>query len=309
MVMRLLHILLISCALAVATAEAQAPQAPVPQAPRAPVPAAPAVPAAPTFDMRNAQETRELLQSLFRQYPPSLAQVFRLDPSLLTNQAYLVPYPNLAAFLSQHPEVAHNPGYFIGNGNYFRDPRLESPEYRMAEMWQEVTRGILVFTVIFTLVGLLCWIVKTVIDHRRWLRITKTQSEVHSKLLDRFTSNQDLLAYVETPAGRRFLESAPISIDPGSRALSAPVGRILFSVQAGIVIALAGVGLLYVSQTLLVQDVAQPLFVVGTLELALGIGFVLSAFVAYLLSRQLGLLDKTPLTSASDGAGASPPHA
>ena len=38
------------------------------------------------------------------------------------------------------------------------------------------------------------------------------QYQVHNKLLDRFTSNEDLLAYVQTPAGRRFLESAPIPL-------------------------------------------------------------------------------------------------
>jgi hypothetical protein len=155
----------------------------------------------------------------------------------------------------------------------------------------------------------LCWIIKTVIDHRRWLRVSKIQSEVHSKLLDRFTSNQELLAYVETPAGRRFLESTPISIDPGSRSLNAPIGRILFSVQAGIVLVLAGVGLYIVSEFLPVQDIAQPLFVVGILALTVGIGFVLSAVVAYIMSRRLGLLDPTPLASTSNSAGVSPPHA
>ena len=43
-------------------------------------------------------------------YPPSLGRVLKLDPTLMTNQDYLAPYPELAAFLAQHPEVAHNPG-------------------------------------------------------------------------------------------------------------------------------------------------------------------------------------------------------
>ena len=149
--------------------------------------------------------------------------------------------------------------------------------------------------------------IKTVIDHRRWLRVSKIQSEVHSKLLDRFTSNQDLLAYIETPAGRRFLESAPILID-GPRALSAPVSRILFSVQIGIVLALAGIGLQYVSRDI-VTEVAQPLFVLGILSLAVGTGFVLSALIAYVLSQRLGLLNQTTAGSTTDSPGVSPPHA
>ena len=61
---------------------------------------------------------------------------------------------------------------------------------------------------------MLVWVIRTVVDHRRWLRQSRVQVEVHSKLLDRMTSNEDLLAYAKTPAGSRFLESAPI--DPGA---------------------------------------------------------------------------------------------
>jgi hypothetical protein len=77
--------------------------------------------AAQTQDLRaaggedqNARETRDRLMNLLRHYPPSLSEALRLDPSLLINEAYLAPYPALAAFLTQHPEVAHNPGFFVG---------------------------------------------------------------------------------------------------------------------------------------------------------------------------------------------------
>ena len=290
MVMKLVHSFLVAYALI-----AQAPQAPQ-------------VPASPLADMRNAQQTREKFQQLLQQYPPSLAQIFRLDPSLLTNEAFLAPYPNLAAFLAQHPEIAHNPSFFVGEGPSYRETRF-SPEARSYEMFENIMGGIAAFSAGLIILSVLCWVLKTVIDHRRWLRVSKVQSEVHSKLLDRFTSNQDLLAYIQTPAGRHFLESAPFSIDATTRTLSAPVGRILFSVQAGVVLALAGLGLGIVSRRMAIQEIAQPLFIVGMLALALGIGFVLSALVAYIMSRRLGLLEQTPLVSTDDNAGVSPPHA
>src|SRR5262245_1969432 len=56
-----------------------------------------------------ARETRDRLQRLLGQYPPSVRQVLRLDTSLLTRQDYLATYPALAALLEQHPEVVHNP--------------------------------------------------------------------------------------------------------------------------------------------------------------------------------------------------------
>src|SRR5215210_4470748 len=64
-------------------------------------------------DDANAGQTRDRLVQLFEKYPPALGRVLKLDPSLLSDQRYLAPYPALASFLSQHPEVAHNPGYFL----------------------------------------------------------------------------------------------------------------------------------------------------------------------------------------------------
>jgi hypothetical protein len=307
MVMKLLNKALIAYALAATPLAAQTTPATRPPQPQQPSQPPQAPPASPNLiaDL-NAYQTRESFQQMLRQYPPSLSEVLRLDPSLLTNPAYLAPYPNLAAFLNQHPEIAHNPGFFVGE-QQFRD-RFDSRS-SSSRIFEEMMAGVAAFAAGLIALSVVIWILRTVIDHRRWLRVSKIQSEVHSKLLDRFTSNQDLLAYVQTPAGKRFLESAPISIDPASRSLTAPLGRIFFSVQAGIVLALAGVGLSWISRQLTDQDVTQPLFVVGVLALAVGVGFVLSAVIAYALSRRLGLFDQTPLGTTSDNAGVSPPNA
>src|SRR4051812_10354668 len=82
----------------------------------------PEAPAAPRGALRpelaapydgNVEETRRRLDEVLQQYPPSLREVLRLDPSLLTNAAYLQPYPALGEFLSRHDDVAHNPGFFF----------------------------------------------------------------------------------------------------------------------------------------------------------------------------------------------------
>ena len=52
-------------------------------------------------DERNAEQTRERLREVLDQYPPSVTQVLRLDPSLLTKPDYLTTYPSLAVFLAQ----------------------------------------------------------------------------------------------------------------------------------------------------------------------------------------------------------------
>jgi hypothetical protein len=71
--------------------------------------------------------------------------------------------------------------------------------------------------------------------------------------------------------------------------LSPPFGRILWSVQAGLVAAAAGIGLLVVKRYV-VEEVAQMLLTLGVLILSLGIGFALAAAASYMLSVRLGLL-------------------
>jgi hypothetical protein len=248
---------------------------------------------APVADDRDARETRERLHQVLEQYPPSLGEVLRLDPSLLSNESYLTPYPRLAAFLSQHPEVAHNPAYFIGEIHSSRwDP--PNPKREAFEMWQNVMAGVALFLVFGTVTLVLTWLVRTLIDYRRWLRLSKVQTEVHSKLLDRFTSGEDLAAYLQSSPGRKFLESAPIPLDMGPRSIGAPLGRILWSVQAGLVLALGGAGLQYVSMGI-IDEAQQPIRALGVLALMFGIGFILSAVISYLLSQRLGLLEGKPL--------------
>jgi hypothetical protein len=234
----------------------------------------------------DAQQTRQELQELLRQYPPSLRQVLALDPSLLTSDTYLATYPQLVAFLGQHPEVARNPAYFLGSGGG-RD--FNDPQQRTLELWENVMAGLAAFSVFATVSVFLCWLVKTFIDYRRWMHVSRVQTEAHNKLLDRLTGHEELLAYIQTPAGRRFLESAPV-LDAGPRPTSAPINRVLWSAQIGMVLAFAGFGLNFAAGRVS-EFIAPPIFLMGVLAIALGVGFVISAVLAYVLSRQLGLLE------------------
>jgi hypothetical protein len=238
----------------------------------------------------DSHETREAFDSVLRRYPAEVSRVLKLDPSLMTNQTYLANYPALAAFLAQHPEVAHSPAFYLERVSIPEDGRMESSRERVV---RSAVQGFAVLTVFALFAGVLIWLVRTLIDHRRWSRISTVQAEVHNKLLDRFTSNEDLLAYIQTPAGKRFLESAPIALDGNPRAVSAPIGRILWSVQVGLVLAAAGFGLQYVSGRI-EPDISQLLFAMGILAISLGAGFVLSAVVSFVLSRKLGLWEPSP---------------
>src|SRR3954468_17146538 len=99
-----------------------------------------------------ADETRRELEELLRQYPPSLGRVLRLDSTLLGNQAYLQPYPALAAFLAQHPEVAHNVSYFLADFDNGSDRRNGlTPQDRAVDMWRNAIEGFTIGTVMLVI--------------------------------------------------------------------------------------------------------------------------------------------------------------
>jgi len=243
-----------------------------------------------------AEQTRTQLELILEKYPPAVGRVLKLDPSLMSNQAYMSTYPVLSNYLAQHPEISRNPSYFLENVNspnhYYNDPKS-----RQREQFNGLLAGVAAFLVFLVMTGILVWVIRLIATSRRWNKLSKVQYEVHSKLLDRFTSNEDLLAYMQTPAGRRFLEAAPVRLPEEPRSMAAPFSRILWSVQVGVVLLLTGIGLLYVASTF-IDEPAELFRVLGVLSLALGSGFLASAVAAYALSRRLGLLDPAPVDHA-----------
>lgn len=203
----------------------------------------------------------------------------------MTSQSYLAAYPELAAFLAAHPEIARNPSYFLGSS----DDQPRDAEERLMDLWSKVLEATAVLIGLGLAASLTAWLIRTLVDYRRWSRVARVQAEVHGKILDRIASNEDLLAYVRSPAGERFLESAPIHLESGGRPMAAPLSRILWAVQGGIVLMAAGGGLLLTSNRVSALA-AQPLQSFGILALALGAGFLLSAAASYMLSLRLGLI-------------------
>jgi len=259
-------------------------------------PVRPAVPSlgqaesAPPSQEATAEQTREQLELILEKYPPAVGRVLKLDPSLMTNQAYMAPYPLLTSYIAQHPDITHNPSYFLENVS---SPNYFDPKWRQRQEFYGMLAGVAGFVAFLVITGLLVWVIRMIVTSRRWNKLSKAQYEVHSKLLDRFTSNEDLLAYMQTAAGRRFLEAAPVRLPEEPRSMAAPFSRILWSVQVGIILVLTGIGLLYVSSTF-IDEPAELFRVLGVVSLALGGGFLVSAVAAYALSRRLGLLDPAP---------------
>jgi hypothetical protein len=280
---------------ALATPRAQAQTA----APGALVTAQPVVVA----EDQSATQTQAELDRLLDRYPPALGRVLKLDPSLIGNQAYLAAYPALSAFFAQHPDIARNSRFYFANVST-GESMTYVPDDPRVDMWRRMIQGLTVFLVFIIVTGTLAWLIKMLVEHRTWVRAYKAQTEMQNKLLDRLTPNEDLLAYLQTPAGKRLLESAPIAFDASAPGMGGSVRRVLWAVQAGLVLAAGGGGVLFVSGHV-DPEVAQPLFAIGVLALSLGIGFVLSAIVSFVLSKRLGLLERPSLPGQGDRGAAT----
>lgn len=255
------------------------------------------------LDQQRAEDTRREFRAVMGRYPPGLGQVLRLDPTLMTNAAYLAPYPALVTFLQRHPEVARYSHYFLdyAGPNYYeppQDPQSRAKSQAM-NLWRDVLTGVMVFAMFATALITITWLIRLAVNHRRWLRATKIQAETHLKLLDRFGANDDLLAYLQSTAGQNLLPPVSDATDTTtSRGISAPFGRILWSVQAGIVLTCFGAGLLIVRQYV-IEEVGQMMLALGVLGISLGVGFGLAAGASYALSRRLGLFDATGTNGTS----------
>jgi hypothetical protein len=243
----------------------------------------------------DAERTKKEFERLLNHYPPTVRGVFKQDPTLMTQPQYLTPYPAMANFLSVHPEIPLNPGYYLDGlgGNPWDRP--QGRDDRVLNMWDDFEKFTFILAGFSVAIGLLTWLIRTFLDYRRWNRLSKVQTEVHTRLLDRFSSNEELMAYIATPAGSKFLQSAPISLDTGtsSKSMGAPLTRIMWSLQAGLVLAAAGCGLMIASGRV-GEDAYLPLEIMGIFAAALGLGFAVSAAVSYVLSKKMGLLDPAP---------------
>ena len=223
---------------------------------------------------------REEFSILVRQHPPQLGTVISHEPGLLSNEQFLAAYPEVKSFLEKHPQIRQNPHYYLSD---FRAERALAPRSSDDEVFE-------MFAIIgsFAVVAFaLLWIVRTIIEQKRWNRLSRSQSEVHNKILDRFGTSAELLDYIKTPAGSKFLESAPIPLHEAKPAQSNPLSRIMWSIQAGVVIASGGFGMLVVSFGL-DPGPDRSLFAMGAIALCVGLGFVASAFVSLYMTRRLG---------------------
>ena len=136
----------------------------------------------------------------------------------------------------------------------------------------------------FFMVG---FVVYVIVDGFRRRSQARMVAEFHSRLLDRIGSAKEFGEFFASDAGKRFMDSLSAS-ESGS-----PQTRILRSVQTGLVMLALGVGLFILTdQRTFSLEAMDGLVVTATVTAAVGAGLIASTLITFLLSWQMGLLNR-----------------
>jgi len=144
-----------------------------------------------------------------------------------------------------------------------------------------MSEEVILFPILFSLIGFVIW---TIFSTLRRYKTTQLQAGLQTKLLEKFGSGQELLAYVQSDAGKRFLESLTME-------QRTPYRRILGAAQSSVVLILLSFALLFLLGR--IYGAEEGFLVFGTILLSLGVGFGLSAALSYYLSKSFGLLTES----------------
>jgi len=248
-------------------------------------------PSATEQDITNIDTQRGALDRFLDSHPEIAREVVD-HPATMNDANFLHDHPEMQAFLESHPLVKADPRAFIS-------PRAWKQDYHSTDLQDalgDIVPGVVMICLFLVTLG----VFRVVLENRRWNRAFKMHEEVHTKLIEKFASGQDFGAYIQSEAGRRLLEWTPPALDTAGHGLPTALSRILWSLQAGLVLLLMGFGLLMIRGQMAATD-APPLLVTGTLGLTLGAGFILSAISSYALSRHLGLM--VTVTPGADATG------
>ena len=145
------------------------------------------------------------------------------------------------------------------------------------KMTQEDTFFMLVgFPLMFVFMG---WLIMIVLE---WLRM-RHKSQLQDKILAKFTTVQEFTDFVQSEEGNKFLKFLSYNG-------SAPTQKILSSLSRGVIILFIGVSLILIGQ--IFPEEMKYFLVFGVVLIALGLGFLVSTFISYILSKKWGILEK-----------------
>jgi hypothetical protein len=131
------------------------------------------------------------------------------------------------------------------------------------------------WAVILAVIGIPGWCIYVIAGALR----RKQQNEMQKHMLDKFSSAQDFAAFMQSPAGQKYMMSV-------SETTASPRNTILNAVRTGFVLMFGGAGFLAGGQ------VDSIIYHIGAAASLAGVGFLCAALVSYFLAKRIGLKEK-----------------
>ena len=123
------------------------------------------------------------------------------------------------------------------------------------------------------------WIVWVILEWRKM----RHKSKLQEKIVDKFSTAQEFNDFLQSQEGNKFLNFLKFNG-------LAPRAKILSSLSKGIIFSLFGVSLIIVGQ--IFTEEMKYLNAFGIVIIALGVGFIISTFISYKLSKKWGVIDE-----------------
>lgn len=147
----------------------------------------------------------------------------------------------------------------------------------MSGLWENVQNAIVAFT--------FCWIFWVIFSTVRRYFIARAKAALQERVLQRIDSSESLVTLANSDSGRRFLESLVVEESQPN----APYSRILFGIQAGVVLLFFGIAMLILHRH--TYDPQAGFIITGTGAVGIGLGFLVASATSIFVSQRLGLLD------------------
>lgn len=143
------------------------------------------------------------------------------------------------------------------------------------------TEEVFIFFIFLGVPYILGWIYRTSLQHKQFMKVVQLKADMNARLLDRLGTDPQALEFLKSDAQKHLFEVKA----PEPRMPSA-YSRMLTSVQLAAVLLAAGIGCLWFRSYLYEGSSDQTAFLFfGILGIATGIGALLSAVAAFVVSR------------------------
>ena len=138
---------------------------------------------------------------------------------------------------------------------------------------------IVLMTVLPITIVFWAWVVWVILEWRKM----RNKSKLQSKIVDKFSTAQELSDFLQSQEGSRFLNFLRFNG-------RAPREKILSSLSKGIILSFLGIAIIVIGS--LFAEEMRYFIAFGIVLIAIGVGFLVSTKISYNLSKKWGIIDE-----------------